>query len=81
MNPRLKDVEYKSGHKLILTFQNDEVKEFDLTPYLHYQVFESLNDEYFCSKAKIFNGTMVWDDITDLDHDTLYLESKTLANV
>ena len=79
MNPRLKDVEYKSGHKLILTFQNDEVKEFDLLPYLHYPVFKSLNDESFCSKAKVFNGTVVWDEITDFDPDTLYLESKSMA--
>ena len=81
MNPGIKEVEYKSNHKLILTFQNGEVKEFDLSPYLHYPVFKSLHDESFCSKAKVFNGTVVWDEITDFDPDTLYLESKTLATV
>jgi Protein of unknown function (DUF2442) len=79
MNPRVTAVEYKSKYKLILTFENSELKEFNLMPYLHYPVFESLKDEFFCGKAKVFNGTVVWDDVTDFDPDTLYLESKTLA--
>jgi len=79
MNPRVTAVEYKSKYQLILTFENSEMKEFDLSPYLHYPVFEQLNDESFCNKAKVFNGTVVWDDSTDFDPDTLYLESKPLA--
>jgi Protein of unknown function (DUF2442) len=79
MNPRVITVEYKSKYKLILTFENNEVKEFNLSQYLHYPVFELLNDESFCNKARVFNGTVVWDDITDFDPDTLYLESKLLA--
>lgn len=79
MNPRIKEVIYKNKFKLILTFENDEMKEFDLSPYLHYPVFEPLADESFCSKAKTFNGTVVWDDNIDFDPDTLYLESKSLA--
>jgi hypothetical protein len=81
MNPRVRSVEYKSKYKLILTFENSELKEFNLSPYLNYPVFESLNDESFCKKAKVFNGTVVWDDVTDFDPDTLYLESKLLATV
>ena len=79
MNPRIKEVEYKSKHKLVLTFVNGELKEFNLVPYLHYPIYEQLNDESFCRKAKVFNGTVAWDDIIDFDPDTLYLESKTLA--
>jgi Protein of unknown function (DUF2442) len=79
MNPRVKEVEYKIKHKLVLTFENGEVKEFNLSPYLHYPVFEILQDESFCRKASVFNGTVTWDDTIDFDPDTLYLESKTLA--
>jgi hypothetical protein len=79
MNPGIKGVEYKSRHKFVLTFENGEVKECNLAPYLHYPLFELLNDESFCSKARVFNGTVVWDDVTDFDPDTLYLESKILA--
>jgi hypothetical protein len=81
MNPRIKNVEYKSKHKLILTFVNEELKEFDLTPYLAFPIYESLKDESFCKKASVFNGTVIWDDTIDFDPDILYLESKTLATV
>jgi len=38
MNPRVSLVQYQSPHKLILTFTNKEVKEFDFGSYLNYQV-------------------------------------------
>ena len=79
MNPRVKEVKYKSKYKLILTFENNELREFNLQPYLHYPVFELLNDESFCGKVKVFNGTVVWDQETDFDPDTLYLDSNPLA--
>jgi hypothetical protein len=80
MNPRVTSVTYKSRYKLLITFENNELKEFNLSPYLHYPVFESLKDESFCSNVKVFNGTVIWDDVTDFDPDTLYLESKILAS-
>jgi hypothetical protein len=78
MNPRVSSVQYQSPYKLILTFSNKEVKEFDFGQYLHYPVYEVLKDESYCRKARIFNGTVIWDDFTDFDPDTLYLESKPL---
>lgn len=81
MNPRVKMVKYESLYKLILTFNNGEVKAFDFAPYLSYPVFEVLKDEAYCRKATVFNGTVVWNDSTDFDPDTLYLESKPLAQV
>ncbi len=81
MNPRVSSVQYQSQYKLILTFTNKEVREFDLAPYLNYPIFEVLKDESYCRKAKVFNGTVVWDEFTDFDPDTLYLESKPLILV
>jgi hypothetical protein len=78
MNPRIKKVQYKSPYKLILLFDNEELKEFDMSPYLSYPVFKVLKDESFCRKAKVFNGTVIWNDELDFDPDTLYLESKPL---
>jgi hypothetical protein len=79
MNPRVKEVKYQSKYKLILTFQNSEVKLFDLSSYLNYPVFENLKNESFCTKAKVINGTVAWDDVIDFDPDTLYLESKSIT--
>ncbi len=75
MNPRVQHVKYKYQHRLILTFTNGEVREFDMSGYLHYSVYSKLNDLAFCSTAKVFMGTVVWDDETDFDPDILYLES------
>lgn len=75
MNPRVSAVKYKPGYKLILTFTNNEVKEFDFKPYLTYAVYQPLHDEAFCNKVKILNGTVVWNENIDFDPDTLYLES------
>lgn len=78
MNPRVTGVKYESRYKLILTFSNNEVRGFDFSAYLLYPVYEPLKEECFCNKAKVFNGTVIWDDTIDFDPDTLYLESKKL---
>jgi hypothetical protein len=76
MNPRVNDVKYKHPYKLILTFNNGELKEFDFVNYLNYPVYEKLKNPFFCSTVKVFLGTVVWDDEIDFAPDTLYLESK-----
>ena len=78
MNPRITHVKYKSKYKLTLTFSNGEMKEFDFSDYLQYPVYVSLIDESFCRKAKVVNGTVIWNDDIDFDPDRLYLESKSL---
>ena len=75
MNPRAKNISYKSPYNLIVTFTNGEVKIFDLQPYLDYPVYEVLKNESYCSKASVENGTVVWNDEIDIDPDRLYLES------
>ncbi len=78
MNPRVEKVSYKSPHKLLITFANEETKEFNLAPYLDYPVFEKLKDESICREAKSAYGTVVWDNDTDFDPDTLYLNGITV---
>ena len=80
MNPRAKNIFYKSPYNLIVTFTNGEVKKFDLKPYLNYPVYEELKNESYCSRAKVQNGTVVWNDEIDLDPDRLYLESTDTEN-
>ena len=76
MNPRVHDVKYKPPYKLLLTFTNGEIKEFDFVNYLNYPVYQKLKDPVFCSTVKAFMGTVVWDEEIDFAPDTLYLESK-----
>ncbi len=76
MNPRAKNVSYKSPYHLIITFTNGEIKKFNLQPYLNYPVYNDLKNESYCSKATVQNGTVVWSEEIDIDPDILYLESK-----
>lgn len=80
MNPRAKNISYKSPYNLIVTFTNGEVKKFDLEPYLDYPVYRELKNEFYCSKARVDNGTVVWDEEIDIDPDRLYLESVRFAS-
>jgi hypothetical protein len=50
MNPRVLNVEYQGGYKLLLRFTNKEVKQFDLSAYLNYPLYEPLKDEAFAKK-------------------------------
>jgi hypothetical protein len=79
MNPKAKSVLYEGSFKLIVTFTNNEVKEFNMQPYLQYPVYEHLQNEAVCKNVKVENGIVVWDNETDLDPDRLYLESKSLS--
>lgn len=79
MNPRVSHVQYQSPHKLLITFTNNEIKVFDFSRYLTYPIYTILNDETYCKKAKVFNGTVIWDENTDFDPDTLYIESLPLV--
>lgn len=81
MNPRAKKVTYESPYKLIVEFTNKELKTFDLTPYLCYPIYKSLKDESICSKVKVDNGIVFWNNEIDLDPDRLYLESKSLSYI
>ena len=76
MNPKAKKIESIEPYKMVIVFTNNEVKEFNFTPYLHYPVYTSLKNISLFTKATVFNGTVLWDDETDFDPDTLYLESK-----
>ena len=78
MNPRVKKVIYQSPYKLLVTFANKEEKVFDFSIYLSFPVYHLLQNESFCSKATVVNGTVAWDDTVDFDPDTLYLESEGL---
>jgi len=79
MNPRPINIKFKSPYKFIITFDNQEKRIFDIQPYLHYPVYEALQNESFCSKAKIQNGLVVWNEEIDLDPDRLYLESTEIT--
>jgi hypothetical protein len=75
MNPRVKDVTPNRDYTVTLTFTNDEVKVFDMKPYLDIGIFKELKDLQLFNSVKPFLGSIQWKNGQDLCPDTLYLES------
>ena len=81
MNPRAKSVVYQGNYQLLVTFTNDEVRQFNLKEYLNFPVYEPLNNEAFCKTVRAVDGVLQWGDFIDLDPDTAYLESTPVELV
>lgn len=75
MNPRICKVVAHDNHTLTLVFSNQDVRVFDLRPYLVYPAFEPLRNIAFFKLAYADHGTVAWPQNIDFDPDALYLES------
>lgn len=76
MNPRVVNVKPEHDFSLRITFNNGEVKCFDVKPYLGIGIFKELQDQSLFNSVKPFLGSIQWANGLDLCPDTLYLESK-----
>ena len=63
-------------YKLELTFENNEIKIFDVKPYLDTGVFKALKDENFFKRVKVSYDTIEWPNGIDLDPEVLYEKSE-----
>ncbi len=68
----------KDDYKLILTFENNEVKEFDCKSILKDKPYNKITDINIFRQVRIENGTIVWLNDVDIAPETLYLDSKAL---
>ncbi len=75
MSPRATAIEVLDDYKLRITFENNEIRTFDVTPYLNYPAFKRLKNKGYFSLAKVAHGTVCWSDEIDFCPDTIYLES------
>jgi hypothetical protein len=79
MNPRVTNVKPEQNFNLLITFNNGEIKSFDVKPYLETGLFKELKDLSLFNSVKPFLGSIQWANGLDLCPDTLYLESKVLS--
>jgi hypothetical protein len=80
MNPMVKSVEPQRDHILLLTFDNGDVRLFDVKPYLDKGVFRALQREELFDQAEVVAGSVEWPGEIDLSHDTLFVRSQILAS-
>ncbi len=76
MNPRVKTViPNSSNYSLTLTFDNGEIRVFDVRPYLDKGIFKELKKETVFNSVKPFLGSIQWSNEADLCPDMLYADS------
>jgi hypothetical protein len=71
----IKRVEPLPEYKLLLTFENDEQRIFDVYPYLDHGIFSELKDESKFKSVHVKFDSIEWSNGADLDPEILYSES------
>ena len=76
----VKEVKPIDNYKLILTFENNEVKIFYIIPYLDKGIFQELKDENLFKAVKVSFDSIEWPNEADIDPETLYEDSISYSN-
>jgi hypothetical protein len=80
MNPRVSAVQPNADYTLRLTFENGEVRLFDVRPYLDRGFFQELRNRSMFYSVRPDLGSVRWLGGQDFCPDTLYLESTPISN-
>ena len=78
LRPTVVAVEPKSNYLLDLTFDNGEVKRFDVKPYIHGNWYSELADTAYFRNVKPDGYSVIWANGQDLCPDELYYNSRPL---
>lgn len=78
MTPKAINVETIENYKLKVTFDNGEVKVFDVKPYFEHKLFDELKDDKLFKTVKIAGLSIEWDNGADICPDELYNLSKSI---
>lgn len=76
MRPRAIDVKPLDNYVLLITFDNGEVKTFDVKPYLSHKAFIDLKNLNLFKTVKIAGLSIEWCNVADICPDELYYNSK-----
>jgi hypothetical protein len=75
MYPRVKSVKPEKNYQLLITFDNGEVKRFNMQPYLNFGIFSEFKDKKYFKQVKVLYGSIACPHGQDVCPDTLYKES------
>jgi hypothetical protein len=76
ISPKVLNVQPLENYQLKLTFDNAEIRVFDVTPYLEKGIFTELKNLIYFHQVKPFFGGIQWPNEQDFSRDTLYLLSQ-----
>ena len=72
MIPKLIAATPLSNYTLKLYYDNDEIKKFSLTPFLHLPIYKELKNEEIFKNISINFNTIQWGNNIDIDPESLY---------
>ena len=72
------DVKALDDYRLLLKFENEEERIFDVNPYLEIGKFQELKDKKLFKTVRISFDTIEWDNGLDLGPELLYQKSKMI---
>ncbi len=75
MRPRAKDVKPLDGYRLLVTFDNNEVKIYDVKPLIRGDWFGQLKDIKVFNTVHVAGLSVEWDGGQDICPDDLYYTS------
>ena len=73
----VKEVKPLNNYFLLLKFENNEERVFDMKPYLEIAKFKELKDKNLFNSVKVSFDSIEWDNQLDLDPEFLYEKSYT----
>lgn len=76
MNPKAIDVKVLNNYELEITFDNNEIKRFDVKPYFKFERFKQLKDINLFNTVKIAGLSIEWENGADICPDELYNNSR-----
>jgi hypothetical protein len=71
----VKNVVPQENYTLLLTFENNEKRQFDVKPYLNIGLFNELKCVDMFNTVKVSFDTVEWKNEADLDPEILYQNS------
>ena len=76
INPRIIAVQPQENYLLLLHFDNEEWRIFDVKPFLGKGIFKALRDNAVFATVKPLLGSIQWSNGADFCPDMLYLDSS-----
>lgn len=75
MRPKAVKVKPLQNYILKITFDNGEVKKFDVKPYMEHKAFKELKNTSKFNTVKISGLSISWENGADICPDELYFNS------
>ena len=79
--PKIKSVVVIDDHTLVIKFDNEQKKKYDITPLLGKEMFTPLKNPAFFNCVKVEQGgyAVVWDDKIDISEYELWSHGQSMS--